>query len=532
MKKLEDLNRLENEVRAKDNTGISISPIVLILGAVLGLVVIVVLVKLLVFPASPRIPQVVETYDGQQDTSVDSSVVFEVSISDSASSAEEPKQVKSAEEFTDIPEDTVLMAVDATDTSVFGGNISRDSIRKVTFVDDSTDVPVSAWDISQSQNGTIMAWVEKSGLYYNLFIASRNTISVNADCSGLFSGYKNAISISFGTYIDTSNATNMSSMFEGCESLQKLDLSMFDTQNVKQMDAMFSGCKGLKELNISSFDISSVESMEDVLQDCPESTIVSASPILNYDASGQTVQTNEDTTDEEEVVIADSALEGDSSDTSEEDSTAIHAEDQYSVGTIVTLGSYMQASEDEKAPIEWIILERDGRKALVISKYGLSIQKYNTSYDKVTWKTSSIRKWLNESFMQQAFNSDEQNAIITTTVNNSSAQGYSGYGDGGANTEDKIFLLSYAEAYTRLFSNDGDRVCELTPYAFEQAKGYGVDSSYQSACGWWLRSPGVHQYYAMQVLETGESKSIRVNYDAIAVRPAMWINLDSEAINP
>lgn len=34
-----------------------------------------------------------------------------------------------------------------------------------------------------------------------------------------------------------------------------------------------------------------------------------------------------------------------------------------------------------------------------------------------------------------------------TTVDNSKAQGYSGYStDGGNNTEDKVFLLSYAEA--------------------------------------------------------------------------------------
>ena len=38
---------------------------------------------------------------------------------------------------------------------------------------------------------------------------------------------------------DTQNVTYMDHMFDGCNSLDKLDVSSFDTQNVTRMDYMF-----------------------------------------------------------------------------------------------------------------------------------------------------------------------------------------------------------------------------------------------------------------------------------------------------
>ena len=48
-------------------------------------------------------------------------------------------------------------------------------------------------------------------------------------------------------------------MFQGCKSLESLDVSSFDTSNVTDMAAMFEGCDSLKELDISNFDTSNVK---------------------------------------------------------------------------------------------------------------------------------------------------------------------------------------------------------------------------------------------------------------------------------
>jgi hypothetical protein len=142
----------------------------------------------------------------------------------------------------------------------------------------------------------------------------------------------------------------------------------------------------------------------------------------------------------------------------------------------------------------------------------------------VTWETCSLRSWLNGSFLNAAFTSEEQKAILTTEVDNSRSQGNSRWStNGGKNTEDMVFILSYAEA-GKYFSSDNGRICKPTAYAKEQGA-YTLDSW---NCWWWLRSPGFHQYDAANVNRDGSFGNSHVNYDHDAVRPAFWINLESD----
>ena len=46
----------------------------------------------------------------------------------------------------------------------------------------------------------------------------------------------------------------MGHMFEGCSSLNSLNLSNLDTSNVTSMSYMFHGCSSLSSLNLSNFD--------------------------------------------------------------------------------------------------------------------------------------------------------------------------------------------------------------------------------------------------------------------------------------
>ena len=68
--------------------------------------------------------------------------------------------------------------------------------------------------------------------------------------------------------IDTSNVTNMSLMFYGCNSLTSLDLSNFDTSNVTDMDGMFDDCSALTSLDVSSFNTSNVTNMNQMFVFC------------------------------------------------------------------------------------------------------------------------------------------------------------------------------------------------------------------------------------------------------------------------
>lgn len=53
---------------------------------------------------------------------------------------------------------------------------------------------------------------------------------------------------------DTSNITDMGSMFSQCKKIEELDLSNFDTSNVMGMGSCFSGCSNLKKLDLSSWN--------------------------------------------------------------------------------------------------------------------------------------------------------------------------------------------------------------------------------------------------------------------------------------
>ena len=67
---------------------------------------------------------------------------------------------------------------------------------------------------------------------------------------------------------NTSNVTNMDNMFSGCTSLTSLDLSNFNTSNVTNMGNMFNGCIGLKSLDLSNFNTSNVTYMGNMFKGC------------------------------------------------------------------------------------------------------------------------------------------------------------------------------------------------------------------------------------------------------------------------
>ena len=120
-------------------------------------------------------------------------------------------------------------------------------------------------------------------------------------------------------------------------------------------------------------------------------------------------------------------------------------------GDIITFGHYEQDNnlDNGPEPIEWIILDYDEatHRALLLSRYGLEAKPYNTEEVGTTWEKCTLRSWLNDEFLNAAFSTEEQSAILVTDVDNSDGQCYNGWGtSGGNNTQDRIFLLSYAEA--------------------------------------------------------------------------------------
>ena len=198
------------------------------------------------------------------------------------------------------------------------------------------------------------------------------------------------------------------------------------------------------------------------------------------------------------------------------------------VGYTYTFGSYEQDNNTSngKEEIEWQILEKQDNKILLISKYALDCQQYNTEQTDVTWETCTLRSWLNSTFINNAFTEAEQSMIADTKVTADKNPNYST--NPGNDTTDKIFLLSINEV-NKYFTTDESRKCVPTAYAIEQ--GAYTSDSYttggKATCWWWLRSPGSSQDFASLVYFGGSVSNFGYYVDGSSgcVRPALWINL-------
>ncbi len=96
------------------------------------------------------------------------------------------------------------------------------------------------------------------------------------DMSSMFSGCSGLTSLDVSNF-DTSKVTDMTSMFNGCKKLTALDVSNFNTSNVKTMNRMFYGCSGLTSLNVSEFDTASVTDMSYMFNECSVLTSLNVS---------------------------------------------------------------------------------------------------------------------------------------------------------------------------------------------------------------------------------------------------------------
>ena len=194
------------------------------------------------------------------------------------------------------------------------------------------------------------------------------------------------------------------------------------------------------------------------------------------------------------------------------------------IGGVIKFGEYEQDDNttNGKEEIEWIVLEIKDGKALVISKYALDKKTYNTSDTGVTWETCTLRKWLNNDFINEAFSAYENAMIPTVMVSADKNPEY--YTNQGNSTQDKVFLLSIQEA-NQYFKNDDERCSKPS----KTAKSNGVGMNDNGNCRWWLRSSGYFQFTAAFVRFDGGvyEHGSGVCNDDFGVRPALWINLNS-----
>ena len=200
----------------------------------------------------------------------------------------------------------------------------------------------------------------------------------------------------------------------------------------------------------------------------------------------------------------------------------------------IYFGNYWQsvksedATESNKEPVKWRVLANDG-SLFVVSDKNLDCIEYNSSAETVTWENCSLRKWLNGKFLDKAFTTQEQGAVLESlVVNEDGAKG----SEAGADTYDKVYLLSIYEVIdpelgfpTDWKAKGGTRVALNTEYTRSKR---AMTSSDMSGA-WWLRTPGDAKN-AANVFNAGNVfvRGGNVNNFIFAVRPAM--NIDTSKV--
>lgn len=173
------------------------------------------------------------------------------------------------------------------------------------------------------------------------------------------------------------------------------------------------------------------------------------------------------------------------------------------VGNIFEFGRYKSDyySRDE-IPIKWIVLDIKDNNVLLISKYILDAQeqqptgyRQNPSGASCAWEKSTLYLWLNQTFIVNAFNNKEREALVNM-------------GEG------KAFLLTYDEAVTYN----------------QHKKGYLINDT---PTPWWTRRTGYkdkynkYTYYYYYIRTDGEEHDVKGS-KVYGIRPAIWIDLSSK----
>lgn len=226
-------------------------------------------------------------------------------------------------------------------------------------------------------------------------------------------------------------------------------------------------------------------------------------------------------------------------------------------------------------PVEWMVLDADS--GLVLSKLILDAQPFNNyaisnpdKYDSETGSSrlciagdpemnyyaadyvhSSLRKWLTSDFFETTFSAEESADILTSTLDNTGYFTLNSKSDGEEldfeSTNDKIFLLSYADLYSgdifeswspaiesynkHYFDGDDTLFDEAAGTDYAECQGLYMNKNQESSAfglaSWSLRT-AMHSGGICCVGADAHIVTTEINTGGI--RPAMKISLDGKSV--
>jgi len=198
------------------------------------------------------------------------------------------------------------------------------------------------------------------------------------------------------------------------------------------------------------------------------------------------------------------------------------------IGSIITFG------DDQ-----WKILDVKENRILIISDQIIEQRDYHDKKESITWEQSEIRHYLNNGFLERFSSSDKEKLLTTHNINADNPW----YGSiGGADTDDRVFLLSLNEI-VRLYFGDSSRLLDNPKqnqrYWFDRKDENNIKRTalFMDSHWWWTRTPGKNNKVAVYIHGDGNigiqgngiSKTSFntlhhiTNSNEGGVRPAIWV---------
>ena len=194
--------------------------------------------------------------------------------------------------------------------------------------------------------------------------------------------------------------------------------------------------------------------------------------------------------------------------------------------------------EGDKIPFigyEWRVLDIRGGSALIITEKVIESRPYHHTRTDTTWADSEIRRFLNGDFIGRFDPLDISRVIPTCNANPDNPW----YGSkGGADTQDRLFLLSIEEAACKYFGDSSEILSNpgTQKYKYWFNRKDGENNLKRLTNGsWWLRSPGrnnrvaayIHGLCYNQLDSSGGC--VGINGNGITshggLRPALWLKI-------
>lgn len=157
-------------------------------------------------------------------------------------------------------------------------------------------------------------------------------------------------------------------------------------------------------------------------------------------------------------------------------------------------------------PIEWIALEENAGKTLLISRDVLDWELYDD--DVVTWGNSYLKRYLNDLY-ESYFTSEEKSAICDTP-------------------HGKLFLLS-EEELNKYFPTENDKRAIMNIYEVDKEGNRSIFIEHHT---YWVRTDEIDELEddLPAMSELGDIEYYSPDADEIGVRPAMLVDTKAARI--